>query len=104
MNIGTLLRRHARYRPDHLALVLGETRLTFHELDARVNRLANALLAAGLRKGDKLATVLPNCLEQVEIYWAAAKTGVVVVPQRPLLQEAGLVSLKRVLQEQYTTP
>ncbi len=93
MNIGTLLPRHARYRPDHLALVFGEHRLTFRQLDARVNRLANALLAAGLRKGDKLATVLPNCLEQVEIYAAAARTGIVVVPQSPLLQERGLVSL-----------
>ena len=93
MNIGTLLPRHARYRPDHLALVFAGHRLTFRQLNARVNRLANALLAAGLRKGDKLATVLPNTLEQVEIYGAAAKTGIVVVPQSPLLQESGLVSL-----------
>jgi acyl-CoA synthetase (AMP-forming)/AMP-acid ligase II len=93
VNIGTLLPRHARYRPDHLALVLGDHRLTFRDLNARVNRLANALLAAGLRKGDKVATVLPNSLEQVEIYFAAAKTGIVVVPQSPLLQESGLVNL-----------
>ncbi len=93
MNIGTLLPRHARYRPNHVALVFGDERLTFRELNARVNRLANALLAAGLRKGDKLATVLPNCLPMVEIYWAAAKTGIVVVPQSPLLQASGLVAL-----------
>jgi AMP-binding enzyme len=58
-----------------------------------VNRLANALLADGLTKGDTLATVLPNCLEQLEVYWAAAKTGLVVVPMSPLLQESGLASL-----------
>lgn len=93
MNIGTLLSRHARYRPDHLAVVFEDHRLTFREFNARVNRLANALLATGLAKGDKLATVLPNCLEQLEVYWAAAKTGIVVVPMSPLLQESGLVSL-----------
>jgi long-chain acyl-CoA synthetase len=93
MNIGTLLSRHARYRPDHLAVVFENRRLTFRQLDAEVNRLANALLAAGLRKGDKLATVLPNCLEQLFAYWAAAETGIVVVPMSPLLQESGLVSL-----------
>src|SRR4051812_13742494 len=93
MNIGTLLPRHARYRPDHLALVVGRERLTFRELDARVNRLANALLAEGLHKGDKLATILPNCIEQLFVYLAAAKTGIVVVPLSPLLQDSGLVSL-----------
>jgi acyl-CoA synthetase (AMP-forming)/AMP-acid ligase II len=58
-----------------------------------VNRVANALLGAGLKKGDKVATVLPNSIELVELYWAAARTGVVMVPQSPLLQEAGLVTL-----------
>jgi long-chain acyl-CoA synthetase len=93
MNLGTLLPRHARYRPDHLALVVGRERLTFRELHARVNRLANALLAEGLGKGDKLATVLPNCIEQLLVYLACARTGIVVVPLSPLLQDAGLVSL-----------
>ncbi|MBI1957777.1 MAG: acyl--CoA ligase, partial [Candidatus Rokubacteria bacterium] len=95
MNLGTLLPKHARCRPDHLALVCGDDRLTFRELNARVNRLANGLVAAGLRKGDKLATVLPNCIEQLEIYLAATKTGTVVVPLSPMLQESGLASLLR---------
>ncbi len=55
MNIGTLLPRHARYRPDHLAVVFAADRLTFRQFNARVNRLANGLLAAGLAKGDKMA-------------------------------------------------
>jgi len=93
MNLGTLLPRHARYRPDHLAVVFERQRLTFRQFNARVNRLAQALLGAGLAKGDKLATVLPNCLEQLDVYWAAAKTGIVVVPMSPLLQESGLVAL-----------
>ncbi|MDS4029771.1 MAG: AMP-binding protein [Candidatus Contendobacter sp.] len=93
MHIGALLTRHARYQPDHLALVVGDRRLTYRELNAKVNRLANALLAAGLRKGDKIATVLPNSLELMMAYWAVAKVGLVIVPCSPLLQENGLATL-----------
>lgn len=95
INIGTLLQRHARFRPNHPALVVGEERLSFAEFNARVNRLANAWLAAGLAKGDKVATVLPNCIELMTAYWAGAKTGVVIVPASPLLQESGLATLLR---------
>lgn len=93
MNIGNLLPRHARYRPDHLALVASQQRLTYRELNAYVNRMANALLASGLKKGDKMATVLPNCLELMAAYWAAAKTGIVIVPCSPMLQGNGLATL-----------
>ena len=93
MNIGTLLPRHARYLPDHLALVVGEQRLTYREFNARVNRLANALLDSGIRKGEKMATVLPNCLELMTTYWAAARTGIVMVPCSTLLQAGGLATL-----------
>lgn len=93
MNIGSLLTRHARYRPDHTAVVFNEHRLSFSEFNRRVNRLANALLDLGLSKGDKIATILPNCLELLEIYWAVAKIGVVVVPLSTLTRGRGLVNL-----------
>lgn len=93
MNIGTLLPRHAHYRPDHLALVVGEHRLSFREFNAQVNQLANALLAQGISKGEKMATLLPNGLELMTAYWAAAKTGIVIVPGSTLLQKSGLTAL-----------
>jgi len=93
MDIGILLNRHARYRPDHTALVIGEDRLCFADLSKRVNQLANAVLAAGLVKGDKVASVLPNCFELVALYWMAAKTGIVFVPASPMLQGSGLSTL-----------
>jgi acyl-CoA synthetase (AMP-forming)/AMP-acid ligase II len=93
MNIGTLLPRHARYRPQHPALLVGGHRFSYRELNARVNRLCNALLDAGVRKGHKFATVLTNCPELMTAYWAAAKTGAVIVPCSTLLQESGLVTL-----------
>lgn len=95
MNIGSLLGRHARYRPGHTAVVCGELRLSFADYNRRVNRLAHALLDAGVGKGDKIATILPNCIELLDVYWAAAKIGAVVVPLSPLLTSKGLSTLLR---------
>lgn len=93
MPINTLLARHTRYRPDHLAIVFGDQRLTFQQFNGRVNRLANALAGLGLTKGDKVATILNNSLELLEVYQAVAKTGLVVVPLSPLLRGSGLSNL-----------
>lgn len=90
MNIGSLLPRHARFRPDHPAVIFEQTRLTYRDFDQTVNRLANALLSLGVRKGDKIVTILPNCLELLEVYWGAAKIGAVVVPLSPLLRGKAL--------------
>lgn len=95
MNIGILLTRQARYRPNHLAVVFEDQRLTYAEFHRRVNRLANAFVAMGIGKGDKIATILPNCLELLETYWAVARIGAVVVPQSPMLRGSGLVTLLR---------
>jgi long-chain acyl-CoA synthetase len=95
MHLGTLVAHHARYRPDHEAVVFNGQRFTWSEFALRVNRSANALLALGLRKGDAVALVLPNCLELIELYWAAAQTGIVIVPLSPLLRGSGLFSLLR---------
>jgi len=93
MNLGMLFTRHARYRPDHTAVVFGDQRLTHLQFNQQINRLANALVRLGLKKGSKIATVLPNCLELLETYWASAKVGAVVVPMSTLLRESALRSL-----------
>jgi len=93
MNIGSLLTRHARYQPDKLALVFEDNRVTYQEYNQNINRLANAMLDMGIKKGDKVATLLPNCMELLEIYWAIGKIGAVVVPLSTLLLGQGLKSL-----------
>ena len=93
MNIGSLFSRHARYRPNHLAVVFGDQRLSWSEFNRSINRLAHALLNLGIGKGDKVATILPNCLELLETYWAAGKIGAVVVPTSNLLRGAALKTL-----------
>lgn len=93
LTISQLLTRNAKYRPDHLALVFNELRFTYAELNASVNQLCHALRAVGVGKGTKVATLLPNCAELYQIYWACAKIGAVCVPNSPLLRGAGLVNL-----------
>lgn len=93
MNLQTILPRQVRYRPDHLAVGFDDQRFTYREFNQRVNRMANALLDLGVKKGDNVATVLPNSLALLELYWAAAKIGFVIVPLSPLLRDEGLVSL-----------
>ena len=93
MNIGSIFSGHARYRPDHLAFVYDDQRLTWLELNKSINRLANALLELGIQKGDKVATILPNCLELFETYWAVTKIGAVVVPSSTLLMRQGMKTL-----------
>src|SRR5438477_12912705 len=98
--MGSLPAHHARYRPHHTAVVVApggdderEIRLTWREFDAYLNRCANALASLGVTRGERVATVLPNCLELLAIYWACARLGAVVVPLSPLLTAPGLASL-----------
>lgn len=93
ISLATLLDQHARYRPDHLAVIFEDQRLTYRQFNARVNKLANALRGCGIQKGDKVATILNNCLELLDVYWAVAKIGAVVVPLSPLLRGQGLIRL-----------
>ena len=93
VNISKLISRHATYRLNHLAVVFEDRRCTDQEFNRNVNRLANALVDLGIKKGDHIVTILPNCLELIEIYWAVAKIGVVVVPLSTLLLGKGLKSL-----------
>ena len=54
--------------------------MTWGEFDIKANRFANLLLTRGIKKGDKVAILLMNCLEWLPIYFGILKTGAVVVP------------------------
>lgn len=81
-NIGDFLARRARLNPGREAYVDGKSglRLTFSELNNRCNQAANALLASGVQKGDRVALLMMNSAEFVELYFALAKIGAVTVP------------------------
>jgi len=78
--IGDICRRSARLWPDKTAVVFEQIRLTYHQLDERVNRLANALRSQGVSKRDRLAVLSENTHKYLEIYFAASKLGVSVTP------------------------
>lgn len=72
--------RHAASRfGDRPAIVEGDRTLSFTEFEQRTVRLGNALLAHGLRPGDAVSCVLPNCTEELLTYVALARTGLIRV-------------------------
>ncbi|WP_376707728.1 AMP-binding protein [Nocardioides alcanivorans] len=80
LNMASGIREFARASPRRVAVVDGDRQLTFAGLDDRSNRLATALLAQGVRKGDRVAVLSANRLEYFEIATALAKIGVAMVP------------------------
>ncbi len=91
--LAQLLTEHARCHPSRVALVFADREYTYGALNAEANRLANAWRACGLAKGDKVATVLENSVELMVAYWAAAVSGIVIVPGSTLLRHSGLKTL-----------
>jgi fatty-acyl-CoA synthase len=78
--IGFWLTKRELLNGDREAVIDGSRRVTYRQLNRRVNRLSRALQEMGLRHGDRCAVLCYNCLEWVEILFAAAKLGVIVVP------------------------
>ena len=80
MNLGQMLKINARHFPTTTALKDKDRSFTYPETNSRVNRLSHSLVGIGLKKGDKVAVLLENCIEIIEIYLAVAKTGIIIVP------------------------
>lgn len=78
--LGDISRKHARLDPERECLVCGDTRLTWRQLNERVNRLANGLAGLGVEKDTKVAILAFNCHRYIETYYAVAKLGAVSVP------------------------
>ncbi|MGH7828219.1 MAG: AMP-binding protein [Candidatus Binatia bacterium] len=75
-----LLRAKVDQHPQSRALIFKDCSWTYAEFAREVNRVANGLVRLGVRKGDKIALVLPNCPEFLFAVFAAAKIGTVFVP------------------------
>jgi fatty-acyl-CoA synthase len=90
--IGASLERTASEHPDREALVVRHQgrRLTYAQLNDQVDRLARALLAAGIEKGDRLGIWAPNCAEWVLVQFASAKAGAILVNVNPAYRTSEL--------------
>jgi acyl-CoA synthetase (AMP-forming)/AMP-acid ligase II len=78
--IGDIITEHSRSYPHGLAVVDGERRLTWPELDERACRLANGLRRAGVGQGDRILWLGQNSFRVYELLGAAAKIGAMVCP------------------------
>ena len=78
--LGDIPRRSAILWPDKTAVVYENVRLTYRQLNERVNRLANALLSRGATKTDRLTVLSENTHKYFEVYFAASKIGLTVTP------------------------
>jgi len=80
MNLGQNLKVNAKKFPATVALKDRSRSFTYPQTNERVNRLASSLLGLGLSKGDRVAVLMENSIEIIELYLATAKTGLVIVP------------------------
>src|SRR3954447_6545703 len=80
VRVADVVRRFARERPEHVALRHGDRELTYAQLDERSSRLAQALLVEGLGVGSRVAYLGRSAPEVIELLFAVAKLGAVIVP------------------------
>jgi long-chain acyl-CoA synthetase len=79
-HLGEYLAQAAERRPNHPALLVGASRLTWSELDRRATQCAAGMRAAGVHTGDRVGLFLRNRPELVIAYYGALRAGAVVVP------------------------
>jgi long-chain acyl-CoA synthetase len=96
------LRRSARAQPQKEALVAGERRVTYAELDELADRIAGGLMAAGVRRGDRVGVFLPNGVEACAAIYGTLRAGAAFSPLNPttkadklgaVLHDAGAAAL-----------
>jgi len=88
-----IMAHHAVHTPDRIALVFGERRISWGEMNCGINRVANQLIAAGIQRGDRVATVMHTTEEHFFLLWGTMKAGAVIVPISDLLSPQQIGSL-----------
>jgi len=78
--VHNLLENSARIRPEKVAFIQGDERLTYRQINTRANRLAAALLDQGVAAGDRIVMLLKNSVEYLVSYYGILKAGAVAVP------------------------
>ncbi len=99
VNLGDILARNARRFGGKPAVISEAGSPSYNTLNERVNCLSNVLLRKGLNKGDRLAVLVYNSHEIIEIYFAAAKTGAIFCPYNNHLTDKELTDVIN-----YSTP
>ena len=95
MHIGTKWRELARQHGDHPAIIDDRGSWSYRDVHARIARFGNALAGLGLRKGDRVALLVPDIREYLEADYAIMSAGFVRVPLDPRLTGGELTALLR---------
>jgi acyl-CoA synthetase (AMP-forming)/AMP-acid ligase II len=77
MPLHDIYRRALGRSPDKPAIVVGSRALTYREMDDQARLWARAMLSLGIRKGDRVSILMPNCVEYMSLYFACYMTGAV---------------------------
>src|SRR3546814_18235249 len=86
MNLASLLENSARDFADRDAVILGDTRLSYAQVNGAANQVANLLVERGIGPGDKVALTCPNLPFFTIVYYGILKAGATVVPLNVLLK------------------
>jgi long-chain acyl-CoA synthetase len=85
-NLSSLLEGSAQQFPTRTAIILGDTRLSYAQVDGAANQVANLLVSRGIKPGDKVALTCPNLPYFSIVYYGILKAGATVVPLNVLLK------------------
>lgn len=91
MNIAQGLAHAKKIAGTHEAVVCGTTRYTWEEFDQRTDALARGLAGLGVQRGDRVSVLMLNCHRYLELYYACARMGAVIVPLNIRLARAEIV-------------
>ena len=80
MNIAWWVQRWADLNPDKPAIIFEGEKITYSELNRRANRASCWLQSLGIEKGDRVAAILSNCPQFLELFLACARLGAIFVP------------------------
>jgi long-chain acyl-CoA synthetase len=87
MNVSNIIKQHVAENPDRTAIIFGELRITYVELDRLINRVAGGLLKLGLKSGDVLSLFLPSLPELIIGYLATVRAGLTANVVNAMLRE-----------------
>ena len=80
MNISQGLTHAKKIAGTHPAIVCGDTRYNWNEFDQRTDALARGLASLNVQRGDRVAVLMLNCHRYLELYYACARMGAIIVP------------------------
>ena len=87
MNVSHIIKRHVEATPDKTAIIFGEHRISYAQLDSLIARTADGLLKTGLKRGDVVSLFLPSIPELIISYLGTVRAGLTVNVANAMLRE-----------------